>query len=343
MSVARGEFISLLGPSGCGKTTVLRCIAGFERATGGSILLSGEDITKRAPHLRGVGLVFQNYALFPHLTVYGNVSFGLRLRREPAQQVREKVREALEIVGLTGMEERLPSKLSGGQQQRVAIARSLIMRPEILLLDEPLSNLDQKLRIQMRRELKSIQRRTGTTFIYVTHDQGEALTMSDRVVVMSGGKIAQVGPPADVYGRPRSRFVADFVGASNMYSGEVARVLSPSVVEVKCDGGPLLRSSSTEQFQPGDRVCVCIRPERLTTVEEGSGAGSAGSTLCGSVVETSFSGERTEVRVELPQSGNGSGQPFSVAFYATGGCRIGERVSLLLPTEHVLAMREEAP
>src|SRR5580704_12915636 len=214
--VHEGEFFSLLGPSGCGKTTTLRCIAGFETLSGGSIRMRGERIDDKPPHRRDIGLVFQNYALFPHLTVFDNVAFGLRLRRVSKEEIADRVDRILQLVDLAGMTTRFPAQLSGGQQQRVAMARSLVLEPRILMFDEPLSNLDFKLRLQMREELRNLQRRLGKTSIYVTHDQTEALALSDRIAVLSHGRIEQIGTPDEIYERPASVFVAEFIGSSNM-------------------------------------------------------------------------------------------------------------------------------
>ena len=231
LAIPRGSFFSLVGPSGCGKTTTLRLIAGFEQPTSGDVLLNGEIVNRRQPYERNVSTVFQNYALFPHLTARGNVEFGLKRHR--ATEIDRRVREVLELVALTGKESRRPAQLSGGERQRVALARSLVLQPDVLLLDEPLAALDPKLRKQMRGELKAMQRRAGVTFLLVTHDQEEALSMSDHLAVMNEGRIEQVGPPEDVYLRPRSRFVAGFLGAINWISGagirpEAVRLLPPS-------------------------------------------------------------------------------------------------------------------
>jgi ABC-type Fe3+/spermidine/putrescine transport system ATPase subunit len=217
LEVRPSEFVALLGPSGCGKTTILRCIAGFETLTEGRILLGGEALHTQPAHRRNVGLVFQSYALFPHLTVFDNVAFGLHLRRLSAGVVKDKVRSVLDLVDLGALESRFPAQLSGGQQQRAAIARAIVLEPPLILFDEPLSNLDQKLREQLRSELRNLQRRLGMTSIFVTHDQSEALALSDRIAVLSQGRIEQVGRPADIYERPASTFVADFIGNANIF------------------------------------------------------------------------------------------------------------------------------
>src|SRR3954467_5891503 len=222
LAVERGEFFSLLGPSGCGKTTTLRIVAGLEMPTSGDVLIRGERMGRRPAYRRPTNTVFQRPALFPHLTVEANVAFGLKLERLPNSEIRRRVAEALELVELAGFERRRPHQLSGGQQQRVAIAPALVKKPAVLLLDEPLSSLDLRLRVQMQRVLKHIQQESGTTFVYVTHDQTEALAMSDRVAIMHAGRIEQIDAPADVYGRPRTRFAATFVGETNIFDGRLA-------------------------------------------------------------------------------------------------------------------------
>ena len=259
--IGEGEFFTLLGPSGCGKTTLLRCIAGFERPTGGRILFNGEDLTFAPPWEKSIGFVFQNYALWPNKTVFKNVAYGLELRKLGAPAIKEKVEWALELVGLPGIEDRLPEQLSGGQQQRIAIARALVIDPELLLLDEPLSNLDTKLRVSLRAQIREIQRKLGITAIYVTHDQEEALELSDRIAVMSKGKVLQIGGPEDIYERPADRFVADFVGKANMVEGEARGAVFSAGSSLRL---PLKGDEANE-----GRATLMFRPEALTVVVGG--------------------------------------------------------------------------
>ena len=270
LHVPAGEFFSLLGPSGCGKTTTLRMIAGFEQPTSGEILLDGADVAYTPPHHRNVNTVFQNYALFPHLNVFDNIAFGLRRAKRPKSEIKERVGQALELVQLSGYERRKSSQLSGGQQQRVALARALVLNPAVLLLDEPLGALDAKLRKALQIELKSLQQEVGITFLYVTHDQEEALTMSDRLAVMNGGHIEQVGAPQDVYEDPETLFVADFLGVSNLME---ARVVSAGThaCRVAVDGYEL-ETRGTDRDVIGAAKIV-IRPERIELEEHGAPSG----------------------------------------------------------------------
>jgi len=264
LSIKHGEFFSLLGPSGCGKTTTLRMIAGFELPTRGEIRIHGESMGGTPPYHRRVNTVFQNYALFPHMTVYGNVAFGLEMDRLPKPEIRERVSEALGLVRLPGMEDRRPKQLSGGQQQRVALARALVKRPAVLLLDEPLGALDLKLRKAMQIELKHIQHEVGITFIYVTHDQEEALTMSDRIAVMSEGQVLQLGPAAEIYESPASRFVADFIGETNFLEGKVESFREGQAT-VLIDGTLRLTApSAVPDIKIGQPVTFTVRPEKIS-------------------------------------------------------------------------------
>jgi spermidine/putrescine ABC transporter ATP-binding subunit len=292
-SAAAGEFISLLGPSGCGKTTTLRCIAGFETPTEGGIYLDGERIDREPPNRRNIGLVFQSYALFPHLTIFENVAFGLRLRRLAAPEVKRRVGDALNLVGLSDLADRYPRQLSGGQQQRIAIARSVVLEPRILLFDEPLSNLDFKLRVTMRNDLRELQRRLGKTAIYVTHDQSEALALSDRIVVMSNGRIEQIGPPREIYERPANAFVADFIGNSNLLDAVVVSLDAGAIV-IRTDQGLTLRAAPASR-NPGDRVVAMIRPEhvRLTAAVDPK----AENALAARVAQATYLGQDLHLRL----------------------------------------------
>ncbi len=289
LDVGSGEFFSLLGPSGCGKTTTLRMIAGFERPDAGRIRIGDVDITETPPHQRPVNTVFQSYALFPHLSVEQNVGFGLRFKQAPKDERRGRVAEALELVRLGGLGQRRPHQLSGGQQQRVALARALVLSPSVLLLDEPLGALDAKLRRELQVELKSIQREIGITFLYVTHDQEEALTMSDRLAVMSNGKVEQLGAPRDVYEHPETSFVADFLGVSNLMRGRVVEGRSVDV------GGVTLSAAQGETR--GGVVRLTIRPERVR-IEPPATEGE--NRVPATIERFVYLGSTTQVFVALP-------------------------------------------
>jgi putative spermidine/putrescine transport system ATP-binding protein len=273
LAVGEGEFVSLLGPSGCGKTTTLQMIAGFVEPSGGRILLGGTDLAGVAPSRRGLGIVFQSYALFPHMTAAENVAFGLAMRRVSKPEREKRVRETLALVGLGGFEDRYPRRMSGGQQQRVALARALVIEPAILLLDEPLSNLDAKLREEMQIELRLIQRRLGTTTVLVTHDQGEAMALSDRIVVMNAGRVEQIAPPHEAYERPATAFVASFLGKTNRLSGVVRGEGAAAVIEI---AGRAIAAPGT---RPGPAIAV-VRPERIALGDPADGlAGRVGARV----------------------------------------------------------------
>src|SRR6187200_1922539 len=271
LELARGEFFTLLGPSGCGKTTTLRMIAGFERPTSGEIRIEGDDVAQLPPHKRPTNTVFQSYALFPHLSVEANVAFGLKRKKVSKDEIAERVRAELERVGLASEAKRRPAQLSGGMQQRVALARALVNRPAVLLLDEPLGALDLKLRKQLQVELKRIQRDVGITFIYVTHDQEEALTMSDRIAVMNRGVVEQVSDPETVYEEPATTFVAGFIGVSNLMPGEVVSA-NGAGAELRLDAGPTVRTPQSGGAQPGERAHAVVRPEKLVLSPAGESA-----------------------------------------------------------------------
>ena len=260
LSVEEGEFLTLLGSSGCGKTTTLRMIAGFEEPTSGSILVEGQAVEEKEPFERNVNTVFQSYALFPHKTIYDNVAYGLKMKKVPKTEIAQRVKEIMALVQLTGFEERYPSQLSGGQKQRVAIARALINRPRVLLLDEPLGALDLKLRKQMQLELKRLQRKLNITFIYVTHDQEEALTMSDRIAVMHDGILDQLGTPEEIYEQPRTKFVATFIGETNIFEGNI-KELAMGRVAVRIENG-VIRGCGYG-FSRDEYITVSVRPEKM--------------------------------------------------------------------------------
>jgi iron(III) transport system ATP-binding protein len=305
LEVRDREFVTLLGPSGCGKTTLLRLIAGFLAPDEGVIRVDGLLLSSKdaviPPERRGMGMVFQSYAIWPHKTVYENVAFGLKVRHVGRAEARERVARVLELVTLAGLERRFPSELSGGQQQRVALARSLVVEPRILLLDEPLSNLDAKLRERMRWELKDLQRRTGITFVYVTHDQAEAMALSDRIAVLSGGALLQDGPPREVYTRPASRVVADFMGLVNLLPGRVVRAGDEGLISVA--GGEPVRLGLRGGLADGAGVQVAIRPESLRFVHDGPAAVPAAPTtegvLRGKLADVTFLGNLVDCHLVL--------------------------------------------
>jgi spermidine/putrescine transport system ATP-binding protein len=302
LSIARGEFFALLGPSGCGKTTTLRMIGGFEETTEGRISLGGVDVTDLPPFRRNVNTVFQNYALFPHLNVYENIAFGPRRRGVAEGEVRHQVAAMLELVDLPGYEKRGPGQLSGGQQQRVALARALINNPQVLLLDEPLGALDLKLRKQMQVELKRIQGEIGITFIFVTHDQDEAMTMADRIAVMRDGKMEQVGAPEELYERPATEFVAGFLGVSNLLDAEVLG-RTGSLADLRLSDGTAIRAPAALLNGGAERVRIGVRPEKLRVQPLAQGEVAAGvdreaNALEGTVVDASYVGVSTQYLVE---------------------------------------------
>ncbi len=299
LEVREGEFFALLGPSGCGKTTTLRMIGGFEEVTAGTVYLGGEDVTDLPPFKRKANTVFQNYALFPHLSVFENIAFGLRRRKTPTAEIRHEVASMLKLVELPGYEERKPNQLSGGQQQRVALARALVNNPQVLLLDEPLGALDLKLRKQMQVELKRIQSEIGITFIFVTHDQDEAMTMSDRIAVMRHGRIEQLGSPEELYERPRTEFVAGFLGVSNLLDGEVTG-RDGDLVEIRLADGTILRAPG-ESTNGATNVQVGVRPEKLRVLArgaDGTGPDQGTNSLDGTVLDASYIGVSTQYLVQ---------------------------------------------
>ena len=337
LDIAVGEFFSLLGPSGCGKTTTLRMIGGFEEPTRGTIYLRGRDVTDQPPHKRDVNTVFQSYALFPHLNVFENVAFGLRRRKVPGGEIDTRVRGALNLVDLEGFDKRKPGQMSGGQQQRVALARALVNEPQVLLLDEPLGALDLKLRKQMQLELKRIQQEVGITFIYVTHDQEEAMTMSDRLAVMRNGRIEQVGPPEEVYENPQTQFVAAFLGASNLLEGELKEQRN-GTSSVLLQGGDVVHMPSDRApFQTGVSVLVGVRPEKITIApDNGPEPVSDRNSVTGLLRMSTYIGVSHQFQVEGP-----GGHEMTVWVQNLGtnpAPRPGERVRLSWQREHTFAV-----
>ena len=319
LEVKRGEFVTFLGPSGCGKTTTLRMIAGFEMPTSGEILLNGEDISRLPANKRPINTVFQRYALFPHMNIYDNIAFGLKLKKLPKEEIRKKVKRVLDIVDLEGFENRKISTLSGGQQQRIAIARALVNEPEILMLDEPLGALDLKMRQEMQIELKHMHDELGITFIYVTHDQEEALTMSDKIVVLSEGRIQQIGTPEDIYNEPQNAFVADFIGESNIFKG-----IMTGHMKVRFCGGEFI---GMDDVAEGTLVDVVVRPEDVIITKPEDGI------VEGEVVSVIFKGMHYEVTVE-------SGK-YEMVIRTTKCYSVGERIGMKLEPDGIHIMLAE--
>lgn len=321
LKVEDGEMIVFLGPSGCGKTTTLRMIAGFDIPTSGTIAIMGEDMTNVPVNKRGIGFVFQNYALFPHMTVGSNVAYGLKSRGERDGEAEPKVRAALDLVGLGGAMRRYPNQLSGGEQQRVALARVLVMEPKLLLMDEPLSNLDAKLRIHMRTEIRRLQKKLGITCLYVTHDQSEALTVADRIMIMNKGKVEQVGTPEEIYANPRSLFVADFIGQANTLRVTLSRVAGGSATAALPGGAEVTaRAVRPESLRAGAEAALIVRPEHVAvraargdaTDREVDGTTGPGVALPATVVSATFLGTHIEYSLGLGELGTMSvHQPFS--------------------------------
>ena len=334
-SIEEGEMFTLLGPSGCGKTTLLRLIAGFYTPDEGEVQFDGRKVNDLPPHERGIGMVFQNYALWPHMTVYENAAYGLKLRKVAPEEIGARIRAVLENVKLSGMEDRYPGQLSGGQQQRVALARALVLNPKMLLLDEPLSNLDAKIRIQVRAEIRKLQKALGITTVYVTHDQEEALTLSDRIAVFNKGKLLQIGPPKSLYERPQNRFVADFIGINNLAEGTV-EAADASQLRLKTGFGELL-AMPDERFRPGDRCVVSVRPENAAL----DGVPAPGSNLVrGQIVFAAYLGNALRYDVDL-----GQGMLFKVDIrdpWHHEQRPMGTQVTLSFPASSTVAMPAEA-
>ena len=315
LEIEKGEMLTMLGPSGCGKTTTLRCIAGLEKPEEGDIIIDGQPMLSQGfvpPSKRGIGMVFQNYAVWPHMKVLSNIVYGLKLQKIPKTEMRERAHQVLELVGLAGLENRYPAQLSGGQQQRVALARALVTNPKVLLLDEPLSNLDAKLREELRFEIKSLVRRMGITAVYVTHDQAEAMVISDRIAVMESGNVVQIGNPQDIYKEPANRFVADFIGTMNFMSGEIVDILeNQNAVAVRTEFSDRLICAAADgtQATPGATIYASIRPEDVEVSAEAPP--SADNVFKGEIVHKAYLGNflfffvsvnDTMIRVQAPHN-----------------------------------------
>jgi spermidine/putrescine transport system ATP-binding protein len=329
LQIQDGEFFSLLGPSGCGKTTTLRMIGGFELPTSGQVFISDEVQGFKPPFQRPVNTVFQSYALFPHMNVFQNVAFGLQMKKVQKNEIKTRVEEMLDLVQLPGMGSRKPNQLSGGQQQRVALARALINHPQVLLLDEPLGALDLKLRKTMQLELKSIQERVGITFVYVTHDQEEALTMSDRIAVMNLGKILQIGSAQEIYEQPQSRFVADFIGETNYLQGKVLQLDEPFAKIALYEGG-VVRVTAGPDIQEDEVVHVAVRPEKMTFQLDCQNCPDA---LRGTISELIYLGSDTIYIVKCPQGSEIKVRNQNVNTFANTVIKPGTEVSLIWPKE----------
>jgi spermidine/putrescine ABC transporter ATP-binding subunit len=343
VDIRDGELFTLLGPSGCGKTTLLRLIAGFNRPDAGDVLFDGREVTHLPPYARNIGMVFQNYALWPHMTVFQNIAYGLRLRRVRGVELEARVAEGLRKVNLSGLEARYPGQLSGGQQQRVALARALVLSPDLLLLDEPLSNLDAKIRVQVRTEIRALQQELGITTVYVTHDQEEALSLSDRVAVMRDGHVLQLGPPRELYERPRTRFVADFVGTNNLVPGTVIEAAGETVM-VDTGLGPLQARTPQggEGLGVGRRSVLAIRPENVTVGPTGATPTSGDGNRCaGRVAMAAYLGNTLRYDVETA-GGLTLKADIQDAWHHEPLAR-GTPVTLAFPTSVTLALPDDEP
>ncbi|MCG3139871.1 MAG: Spermidine/putrescine import ATP-binding protein PotA [Anaerolineae bacterium] len=330
LKVEKGEFVSFLGPSGCGKTTTLRMIAGFEHPTSGSIVINGKNVIGVPANKRKIGMVFQSYALFPNMTVADNIGFGLRVAKRPKAEIEPRVAEMLKLIHLSDKGKRYPAQLSGGQQQRVALARALAIKPELLLLDEPLSALDAKIRVSLRNEIRAIQRQTGVTAIYVTHDQEEAMSLSDRIVVMSDGRMEQVGTPFEIYNFPQTQFVASFVGTLNQVQ---ARVVDPSAGTLEVEGQPIVAAKAFDA-RKGETIAVALRPEMMSL--DGKTQDDAVNRLVVTVEETTFLGSIVRTRARLRES--------VISFDTFNNPNLalpqrGEKITVAFPREAILLLK----
>ncbi len=331
LKIYEGEFLTMLGPSGCGKTTLLRMIGGFEEVSDGQILLEGENVENKEPFERNVNTVFQSYALFPHLNIFQNIAYGLKMKKVPKAEISHRVQEMLELVQLNGYDKRYPSQLSGGQKQRVAIARALINRPKVLLLDEPLGALDLKLRKEMQLELKSLQKKLGITFIYVTHDQEEALTMSDRIAILNQGYLDQLDKPKVIYEKPRTRFVADFIGESNIFEATVKEQHGREITLGLEVGEAMARPDGPMTFEEGEKVYACVRPEKLKVSKDEID----GFSIQGIVKEQIYVGNIIKSNIVI-----GNGQTLKLSRIAADEIpRVGEVVNIYWNLEDAVVMK----
>ncbi len=330
MSIEKGEFVSFLGPSGCGKTTVLRMIAGFETPSAGTIRINNVDQTSLKPNQRNIGMVFQAYALFPNMTVFENVAFGLKVAGKPRAEIEARVREMLSLIRLDHLASRYPYQMSGGQQQRVALARALAVKPQVLLLDEPLSALDAKIRVSLREEIRAIQRQLGITTVFVTHDQEEALSISDRIVVMNAGRADQIGTPSEIYNKPATRFVASFVGTLNLIDAEVE---DPATNRIRLGGHSIAIRDSLATHKAGDRIAVALRPEAASL----NPSSRADTQIPGEVISSSFLGSVIRTRLKV------GGNEISFDMFNDPGLTPpapGEQVTLHFAARDLLAIRD---
>jgi spermidine/putrescine transport system ATP-binding protein len=348
IGIKHGEFFSLLGPSGCGKTTSLRLIAGFEWPTSGEVTINGKPMGRKPPYQRPVNTVFQNYALFQHMNVFQNVAFGLEMEKVSKPEINRRVGEALEMVKLGAMGRRKPKQLSGGQQQRVALARALVKRPEVLLLDEPLGALDLKLRKEMQLELKALQEQVGITFVYVTHDQEEALTMSNRIAVMSKGKALQIGRSVEIYERPNCRFVADFIGETNFLTGKVKAINGEKITVMLSSPVKEILGIGQGNISVGDDVAVSIRPEKVRLADDDGkevpGLRGTENLLTGKVLTTAYIGSDTRIVLEL--DGGTHMRAWEQNDISTldpeAYFNPGDSARIFIPTENTLVLKEDA-
>jgi len=335
LKIREGELFTLLGPSGCGKTTILRLIGGFHKPDGGEVYFDEKPVSSIPPYERNIGMVFQNYALWPHMTISDNITYGLKLKRLPKTEITGKVSQVLRLVNLVGLESRYPGQLSGGQQQRVALARALVLNPDVLLLDEPLSNLDAKIRIQVRAEIRKLQKDLGITTLYVTHDQEEALTLSDHIAVIHQGKIQQIGSPRDLYERPENPFVADFIGINNLISGDVQEIdFNEKWMKVQTRVGPLT-CIGNERSKPGDRCMVSVRPE-IASISQSEQVQRGFNCIGGTVSFASYIGNTIRYDIEIHRE-----MMFKVDIQNPWGYQpfsIGEKVYVRFPIKTTLGI-----